>query len=343
MKKTALVLFNLGGPDRLSAVEPFLYNLFSDPAILQIPNPFRALLAKVISSRRAPLARGIYEKIGGKSPLLTNTYLQAEALKKELNAQAKNETFEVFVSMRYWHPFSDETVQKVKAYAPHEIILLPLYPQYSTTTSASSLNDWERACRKASLIAPTKILCCYPVLSGFVEALKEKALKAYKDALRFGHPRFLYSAHGLPEKIIKQGDPYQSHCEMTAAALNEALGLEDLDSVLCYQSRVGPLKWIGPSTEDEVKRASSEKRPSLLSRFLLSRTIRKRSSNSISNIESLRKKQDAPIIFASRLLERIKILLKAWLKPFCLFRPKSVVVFRNKVSKSVRRISVAVL
>ncbi|MFY9287876.1 MAG: ferrochelatase [Alphaproteobacteria bacterium] len=256
MKKTALILFNLGGPDNQAAVKPFLFNLFKDPAIIQLPLLLRLFVAKMISSRREKKAQGIYQKMGGGSPILKNTENQSQALNKVLG-----ENFKTFVVMRYWHPFADEVVGDVKNYAPDEIVLLPLYPQFSTTTTASSLKNWHETAEKVGLTAPTKTICCYPTEPGFIGSLAASTKAAYEKARAFGAPRILFSAHGLPEKIIKAGDPYQWQCEQTAAALVKALNISALDWELCYQSRVGPLKWIGPATDEEVQRAGRDKIP----------------------------------------------------------------------------------
>ena len=151
MKKTTVVLFNLGGPDTLTAVRPFLFNLFRDPAIIRLPQPLRWLIARLISSRRDKVAQGIYAKMGGGSPILKNTEAQAAALQEKLG-----DGFRCFIAMRYWHPFSDATARAVKNYAPDDIILLPLYPQYSTTTTASSVVEWRQQAKKAGIATPTK-------------------------------------------------------------------------------------------------------------------------------------------------------------------------------------------
>jgi ferrochelatase len=163
--------------------------------------------------------------------------------------------------MRYWHPFVEEIVGEIKNYAPEEIILLPLYPQFSTTTTESSLKSWRIAAKKAGLNILTKTICCYPEQAGFITALAAKIRTAYVEAQKFGTPRLLFSAHGLPEKIVAAGDPYPMHCQRTVEALRRTLAIDGLDSVLCYQSRVGPLKWITPSTDDEIKRAAAGKKP----------------------------------------------------------------------------------
>ncbi len=253
MTRIAVVLFNLGGPDSLASVRPFLVNLFSDPAIIALPQPLRWLVAQLIAWRRAPVARRIYERLGGGSPLLANTEAQARALEAALG-----EGYRVFVAMRYWHPFARETAAAVKAWAPERVVLLPLYPQFSTTTTASSLAEWQRAAAAAGLRLPTGALCCYPTEPGFIAGLVaeiEKVLRLWPPSEK---KRILFSAHGLPEKIVKAGDPYQWQVEQTVAAIRGALARPELDSVVCYQSRVGPLAWLGPSTEAEIRRAGAE-------------------------------------------------------------------------------------
>lgn len=263
-RKTAVILFNLGGPDSLDAVQPFLYNLFNDPAIIGLPQPFRHMLASFISKRRAPTAKKIYEALGGKSPILENTRAQQEALEASLGAHGR---VKVFTVMRYWNPRADEVAAAVKDYAPEHIILLPLYPQFSTTTTGSSFLDWDRAAAAAGLLIPTSKLCCYPTHHEFIRAHAQLIQTYYEEAKQFGVPRILFSAHGLPEKIIKAGDPYQMQVEASTQAilveLQSALG-GVCDYVNCYQSRVGPLKWIGPATTDEIARAGSDGAPVVL-------------------------------------------------------------------------------
>lgn len=255
-KKTAVVLMNLGGPSEMAAIKPFLFNFFMDKNIIQLPLPFRYMLAQWIAwSRSKGAAKEAYGKLGGKSPLLYHTQQQAAALETVLQQEGKQT--QVFVSMRYWHPMSDEVVQQVKAYQPDEIILLPLYPQYSTTTFFSSVQDWHVSARKHGLTVKTSEACCYPEEVGFIAASVENIRAVLKDAPK--NVRLLFSAHGLPEKIIQQGDPYQKHCEATAAAIVKALNIEGLDWTLCYQSKVGRLKWIGPSIDEELERAAADK------------------------------------------------------------------------------------
>ena len=254
--KVALVLFNLGGPDSPEAVQPFLRNLFSDPAIISLPGIVRIPLARLIAKRRAPVAREIYGRIGGRSPIFEETRKQGNALEAALSGDGVEA--KAFIAMRYWHPFSDGAARAVKAFEPDKIVLLPLYPQYSTTTTASSLKDWARAAKKAGLTAPTAQVCCYPTEDGFVAATVAHIRAAMADARGDISYRLLLSAHGLPKRTIQRGDPYQRQVEQSVAAIVAALDMPGLDAQVCYQSRVGPLEWIGPATDDEIRRAARD-------------------------------------------------------------------------------------
>jgi len=253
--KLAVVLFNLGGPDSPAAVRPFLFNLFKDPAIITLPFGIRQALAWLIARGRAPVAREIYEKLGGSSPLLPGTRAQAAALAEALAPLGE---VKIGIAMRYWHPFSDQTAKELADWKPDRVVLLPLYPQYSRTTSGSSIKDWQRAARKAGLTAPTHIVRSYPRLPGWVAAqvdlLREKLAGLGENA----PVRVLFSAHGLPKKFIEAGDPYQDEVEQGAQAIVATLGMPDLDWQICYQSRVGRLEWIGPSTDSEIERAGTD-------------------------------------------------------------------------------------
>src|SRR5689334_568592 len=195
--KLAVVLFNLGGPDSPEAVEPFLRNLFSDPAIIALPGIVRWPLARLIAGRRAPVARKIYDHMGGRSPIFEETRAQANALEQALSKDGLEA--KAFVAMRYWHPFAQGAARAVKAFQPDQIVLLPLYPQYSTTTTASSLKDWAKAAGRAGLTAPTSRACCYPWEAGFVAAAAAKIREAAKDLKPGLAYRLLLSAHGLPK------------------------------------------------------------------------------------------------------------------------------------------------
>lgn len=258
-ERVAVVLFNLGGPDRLEAVEPFLFNLFNDPAIIGAPQPVRYILAKVISKRRGPTARKIYEQIGGGSPLLEETMRQREALEARLQ-DIGSPRVRVFVCMRYWHPVSAETAAAVKEFSPDRIVLLPLYPQFSTTTTGSSLKDWGVSARRVGLSVPQHAVCCFPAEPGMIEAQVGLIEVALQKAREVGQARVLFSAHGLPKKIIARGDPYQWQVEKTVGAVVRELERDEgpIDHAICYQSRVGPLEWIGPAIEDELDRAAQD-------------------------------------------------------------------------------------
>ena len=258
-RRIAIVLFNLGGPQSQKNMKPFLFNLFNDPAIIRLPNPFRWLVAKLISSRRAPVAAGIYAKMGGRSPILPQTEAQAAALQAALG-----DGFRVFIAMRYWHPFTEDTVRAVKDWAPDEIVLLPLYPQFSTTTTASSLRVWETTARKIGLKARQHALCCYPDEPGFVTALSEitrQAIGRAEAEVPGKVPAIIFSAHGLPQKIVDKGDPYVAQVETTVGAAVKQLALDPAQWVIAYQSRVGPLKWVGPSTDEMITVYAKEGRP----------------------------------------------------------------------------------
>jgi ferrochelatase len=258
MTRLAVVLLNLGGPDRLDAVQPFLFNLFNDPAIIGLPQPLRWLLAQAISRRRAPTARGIYEVLGGGSPLLQNTTAQADALHQAIEAQDAFGAVRCFVAMRYWHPLTEEAVAAVQAWRPDRVLLLPLYPQYSTTTTASSVRRWHRVAARHNFVAATTAVCCYPTLPGFIASIAGRVRDGLRTVQGAKLPRILFSAHGLPEKVITRGDPYKFQVEQTAAAVVSALRDEAFDWTVCYQSRVGPLEWIKPYTEDEIRRAGRD-------------------------------------------------------------------------------------
>jgi ferrochelatase len=257
--KVAIVLFNLGGPDRPEAIKPFLVNLFTDPAILRVPFFVRPFLARYIAHARLEPARANYAVLGGKSPLLELTQQQAVALKAklpELNAKC-------FIAMRYWHPFSDETARAVRAWRPDEVVLLPLYPHYSATTTGSSLTAWREAAARVGLVADTSTLCCYPTDAPYIAATTALLQTAYELACAQLDPsirlRVLFSAHGLPEVIIRRGDPYQWQIEQTVASVLARWKQPGLDWAICYQSRATPQRWIEPSTETEIERAAHDK------------------------------------------------------------------------------------
>lgn len=257
MTRLGVVLFNLGGPDSPRAVRPFLFNLFSDPAILRVPAIVRPLLAGLIAFRRAKVARAIYAQIGGRSPIVELTQAQAQALQAAL-AECHDGPVKVVIAMRYWHPLSEAAAAELAAFEPERVVLLPLYPQFSTTTTASSLKAWRLAAARVGLKAPTQAVCCYPDEAGFIAALCAGVAAGLRQVPQRQASRVLFSAHGLPKRVIAEGDPYQRQVEATAAAIVARLAVVDLDWAICYQSRVGPLEWIGPSLDDELARAGRD-------------------------------------------------------------------------------------
>ena len=247
--KKAVILFNLGGPDKLENVEPFLFNLFYDPAILNLPKFLRYPLAKLISNRRAPTAKKIYEELGGASPILKLTIDQSNSLENKLNNEDHNNEYKCFIVMRCWHPRAESVIHEVKNFNPEEVILLPLYPQYSAATSGSSIKEWHDVSKKNNYNVKTSTICCYPTENDFINAHIDEIQKKIKN---FENYKLIFSAHGLPEKNIKKGDPYQWQVEQSVNSIVKKMNIENLDWILSYQSRVGPLKWIGPSTEDVI-------------------------------------------------------------------------------------------
>jgi len=251
-RRVAIVLFNLGGPDQQSAVRPFLFNLFNDKAIIAAPQPMRFFIAQLISRTREKLAKANYALMGGGSPILPETLKQAEALETEISKRVSDVTFKCFPAMRYWKPFVRDVAKSVEAWGATDAILLPLYPQFSSTTSASSLKAWH-----AVSALPASTICCYPAGASFAQAHAEAILETWRTAGSPERPRVLFSAHGLPQNVIDRGDPYQWQVELGAAAITKLLPA-DWQTEICYQSRVGPLKWIGPSTEEAIHAAAKD-------------------------------------------------------------------------------------
>ncbi|HEX3919836.1 MAG TPA: ferrochelatase [Caulobacteraceae bacterium] len=254
MSRIAVVLFNLGGPDGPDAVRPFLRNLFADPAIIAGPAPLRLGLAELISRVREKSAKANYAVMGGGSPLNAETGAQATALQARLAQLRPGDEVKVFMAMRYWRPFTAETAAEVAAFAPDDVVLLPLYPQFSTTTTGSSYGAWSRAYQGGGR---QHGVCCYFENAALADAHAALILDAWRAAGSPAKVRLLFSAHGLPEKIAVGGDPYQWQIERSCAKVAERLDAS-WDWRVCYQSRVGPMKWIGPSTIEEIERAGAE-------------------------------------------------------------------------------------
>ncbi len=249
MSRIAVVLFNLGGPDGPESVRPFLFNLFRDGAIITLPAIARYPLAALIATTRTKSAQANYNIMGGGSPLLAQTEAQAGALKAALTADGVEAR--VFIAMRYWRPLTAATARDVAEYAPDEIVLLPLYPQFSTTTTGSSAAEWAKLYKGPGRV---RTVCCYPTAEGLIAAHAAEISKVWEDAGRPANVRLLFSAHGLPQQIVDAGDPYQVQIEATAAAI--AARLPELpDWQVSFQSKVGRLQWLTPSTDDAIRQA----------------------------------------------------------------------------------------
>lgn len=259
-KKIGVVLLNLGGPDSLEAVEPFLFNLFNDPDIINFPLSFlfRRRLAKLISSRRHPRIQEQYKQIGGKSPLKDFTLGQAHLLEEKLNRKM---AAKVYVAMRYWHPFTEEALDQIEADGIEKVILLPLYPHYSKATTVSSLKEWEKQleARGASSKIEWSLIEHYydfpPFVDAFVERI-EQGLEKFPIDKR-ADVNILFSAHGIPMKLVREGDPYPEHIKKTVEAVMRQ-GAFRQKHELAFQSKVGPMKWLTPSTPEMIEKLAGE-------------------------------------------------------------------------------------
>ncbi len=256
MFKIGVVLFQLGGPDSLDAIEPFLYNLFSDPDIIDFPfaRIARQPLARLISTTRARHVRNHYAEIGGRSPILEFTERQARALEAELR---RDFDARVVVAMRYWHPFTAEAIRELEAFGPEEIVLLPLYPQYSRTTTGSSLNEWKRRFQPNGWNPRVHAVTEFHENAGYIGALAEaigESLAAFDNPADVD---MLFSAHSVPMSVIEAGDPYQRQIERTVELVWER-GHWPGRRHLCYQSKVGASKWLQPSMHATIKRLADE-------------------------------------------------------------------------------------
>lgn len=264
-EKIAVVLFQLGGPDSLDAIEPFLYNLFRDPDIINFPGAFiaRRPLAKFIASRRSRKVKSHYQEIGGKSPIGELTAAQATALERELVRLVPSR---VFVAMRYWHPFTHEVIATLQKERFTRIVLIPLYPQFSKATTISSRKEWDRQCRISRFhYVPTSSVCCYYNHPLYIEAIVDNITTAYAKFAGIP-PRdidLLFSAHGVPVSLINEGDPYQFQIQESVRLVMEQ-GRWNSPHHLCYQSKVGPAEWLKPSLDTRIHELAEAGRKHLL-------------------------------------------------------------------------------
>jgi len=254
-RRVGVVLFQLGGPDTLAAIEPFLYNLFCDPDIIDFPfaRIGRKPLAKLISTTRARKVQHHYATIGGGSPIRRFTERQARALEAELMNCGLDAR--CFLAMRYWHPFTREAIAELQAAQCDEVVLLPLYPQYSSTTTGSSLNEWRRLFRDPVPVCNVGPFYRHPMYLDSVIEKIEEALARFPVPER---AEIVFSAHSVPMSVIAKGDPYQRHIEETVRLLMERGGWPNRHR-LCYQSKVGASKWLQPSLHRTLHDLASEK------------------------------------------------------------------------------------
>lgn len=253
-RRVGIVLFQLGGPDTLEAIEPFLYNLFCDPDIIDFPfaRIGRRALAKLISTTRSRKVQHHYAVIGGSSPIRPNTERQARALERQLRMQGIDA--HCFVAMRYWHPFTSEAIAQARAAECDELILLPLYPQYSSTTTGSSLNEWSRLYRDK---APVHVVEKFYEHPTYLAALAQRVNEALSRFSSTAGPEIVFSAHSVPLSVIEKGDPYQRHIEQTVRLLMRHGGWCNSHR-LCYQSKVGASRWLQPSLHQTLKTLAVE-------------------------------------------------------------------------------------
>jgi protoporphyrin/coproporphyrin ferrochelatase len=253
-RRVCVVLFQLGGPDSPGAIEPFLFNLFCDPDIIDFPfaRIGRKPLAKLISTTRAKKVQHHYQAIGGASPIRRFTEQQACALRDKLAADGVDAS--CFVAMRYWHPFTAEAIEQFRAAECDEVVLLPLYPQYSSTTTGSSLNEWRRLFQDDVPVHCIEPFYRHPL---YLDALVEKIDEALARFPEASHPEIVFSAHSVPVAVIAKGDPYQQHIEETVELLMERGGWPNKHR-LCYQSKVGASKWLQPSLHKTIRNLAAE-------------------------------------------------------------------------------------
>ena len=254
-RRIGVVLFQLGGPDTLEAIEPFLFNLFCDPDIIDFPfaRIGRKPLAKLISSTRARKVQHHYATIGGGSPIRRFTEQQARALQLKLADCGLDA--HCFVAMRYWHPFTAQAIEQLRDARCDEVVLLPLYPHYSSTTTGSSLNEWRRLFREDLPVQQIETFYRHELyLQALVEKIDE-ALARFADPAR---PEIVFSAHSVPVAVIHKGDPYQRQVEETVELVMGRGGWTN-GYRLCYQSKVGASKWLQPSLHTALRELAAEK------------------------------------------------------------------------------------
>jgi protoporphyrin/coproporphyrin ferrochelatase len=253
MGRLGVLLLNLGGPEQLSDVRPFLFNLFSDPEIIRIPiAALQKPLAWLISSSRAKKSQANYEKIGGGSPLRRITEAQARALESQLRSQG--EDAKVYIGMRYWHPFTEDALAQIKQDAIEQLVILPLYPQFSISTSGSSFRLIEKIWNENPQLKPPKytVIADWYKEPGYLQAMSELICAQIDRCPNPDGAHVFFSAHGVPVSYVEEaGDPYQTEIEECTELIMQTIGRKNAHS-LAYQSKVGPIEWLQPYTEDAI-------------------------------------------------------------------------------------------
>lgn len=257
-EKIGVLLLNLGGPDRLEDVRPFLLNLFSDRQIIRLGPAFmQKIIARFIAYRRAPKSMANYRRIGGGSPIRAKTEEQARALEQTLSAVGR---FVVRPCMRYWHPFASEVLEEMRAAQVRRLIALPLYPHYSIATTGSSVTDLQQQMERLNLQCPLQVINAWPEQSAYIACLAARIREGLVD-FAGAEVQVVYSAHSLPVQFIREGDPYVEHLQQTIAALEALTGVQGR---LCYQSRSGPVKWLGPALPEVIRELAAENKRNML-------------------------------------------------------------------------------
>ncbi|HKQ04884.1 MAG TPA: ferrochelatase [Blastocatellia bacterium] len=256
-ERIGVLLFNLGGPDTLDDVRPFLFNLFADPDIIRLPWRFmQKPLAWMISTQRYKKSRGYYEKIGGGSPLRRITDEQARALETALKSRGIDAR--AYVAMRYWKPFTEEALEQILRDEISHLVVLPLYPQFSISTTGSSLNRMNELIKERRYRLPrTSVVCSYEGDEGYISALAASVAEKLAEFPNPDQTHILFSAHSVPVSYIKQGDPYLEQTERTVEMVMQRLG-KQRPFTLSFQSKVGPVEWLGPATDATLRRLASE-------------------------------------------------------------------------------------
>jgi len=263
--KTGILLLNLGGPDSLNAVRPFLYNLFSDRDIIRLgPSFLQKPIAWLISTLRAKHTQEMYSHIGNKSPILDITTAQAHALQKSLNNNTDQidsvQDYKVYIGMRYWHPFVKNTIDEIIKDGIKDLIVLSLYPHYSKATTGSSIDEFKKEIRGKEI--NVHYVNEWPDLPPYIDALSVLIADGVKQFHENDY-HILYSAHSLPESFITEGDPYLEQIKITINKINERLtgspyNINGLKWELSFQSKTGPVKWLEPSTDETINRLAAE-------------------------------------------------------------------------------------